>query len=72
MTTGVLFYNAENDRQDVRFGDGSTYGGFHCGDCLQALVDGKWIETRIEYSGDWFLVGLFNPGKIPCGLNVRI
>lgn len=34
----------------------------HCGDCFEALIDGKWIRTRIEHndgsvhSYGWFLV----------------
>ena len=37
----------------------------HCGDCFEVLVCNglngsrpEWIETRIEYGEDWFLVGL--------------
>ncbi len=36
--------------------------GLHCGDGLTALIDGGWVETRIEHSGSsthsrgWYLV----------------
>lgn len=31
--------------------------GFHCGDCMEVLVDGEWVPTRIEMdSGLWYLV----------------
>lgn len=51
-----LIYNAETDR--IEF-DGC---GLHCGDCLTVLVvkEGQptWIDTRIEYGDEWYLVGL--------------
>jgi hypothetical protein len=40
--------------------------GLHCGDCFDAMIDGKWQSTRIEHSGSsdhsngWFLVGFPN------------
>lgn len=54
-----LTYDPESDRMTF---DGR---GLHCGECLEVLVcnglDGgkpEWIETRIEYDKDWYLVGL--------------
>ena len=31
---GVLFYDKESGRYDIRFGLDSFYGGLHCGDCF--------------------------------------
>lgn len=34
----------------------------HCGNCFQVLINGQWVETRIEHSNSsthsfgWFLV----------------
>lgn len=52
-----LVYNERTDR--IEF-DGCD---LHCGDCLTVLIvkDGKpkWVNTRIEYSESWYLVGLW-------------
>ena len=42
-----------------------TYGSmmaYHCGECLQVLVDEEWVDTRIEMvwernGGEWYLIG---------------
>ena len=48
--------------------------GLHCGECLEVLViqDGEpvWIQTRLEYGSDWFLIGL--QGIQPNGLFARM
>lgn len=31
---GVLCYDRESGRYDIYFGNGSYYGGLHCGDCF--------------------------------------
>ena len=38
------------------------HDGFHCGEGLEVMVDGKWVQTRMEKSwdengGKWYLVG---------------
>ena len=40
---GVLCYDRESGRYDIYFGNGSYYGGLHCGDC---------------FDDDWYLVGV--------------
>jgi hypothetical protein len=72
MEYGKLIYDNDNNRLDVLFDNGNTLGGFHCGDCIDILIDSQWIQTRVEYDEDWYLYGLFQSGKIPVGLNVRI
>ncbi len=72
MRYGKLIYNIGSRRLDVLFNDGSTLGGFHCGDLLDVLLDNCWISTRVEYDEDWYLHGLFQKGRIPVGLTVRV
>lgn len=48
----------------------SYYGGLHCGDTMEVLIDGNWIPTRIEMDDDWYLVGI--PCRDLIGLIVRI
>lgn len=55
---GVLVHNPESDRMDIRFGPHQYYGGLHCGTTMDVLFEGKWIPTRIEMGGSWFLVGI--------------
>ena len=70
MKQGVLIYDNESGRMDIRFGLDDYYGGLHCGMTMEALIDGKWIPTRIEMSDDWYLVGL-SQYRLP-GMTVRI
>lgn len=56
--TGNLFYDAEIGRYDIRFSTEEYYGGLHCGDCIEVLVNGEWIPTRIEMGEQWYLVGI--------------
>lgn len=58
-TIAQLRYDPESER--ITF-DGY---GLHCGDGLEVLVCNglngnkpEWVETRIEYNKDWYLVGL--------------
>lgn len=57
MREGVLIYDHESDRMDIRFGLLDFYGGLHCGECLEVYIDGKWIPTRIELGSFWYLRG---------------
>ena len=34
------------------------YGGLHCGERLEVLLDGEWIPTRIELGEFWYLKGV--------------
>lgn len=40
--------------------------GFHCGECLEVMVDGKWVATRMEMSAgrEWYLVGTGYKGDL--------
>jgi hypothetical protein len=57
---GNLFYDLRLGRYDIRFGREEYYGGLHCGECFDVLIDGKWIPTRIEMTEkrEWYLVEL--------------
>lgn len=70
MKIGTTVYDTNQDRIDIRFTNGETYGGIHCGECLDILLNGEWISTRIEMEQKWFLVGL--EGISPIGQTVRI
>ena len=58
MKEGRLGYNQQNNRYGLLISDLWEHDGFHCGDCMEVLIDGKWISTRIEmdFSGLWYLV----------------
>ena len=59
MITGRLGYNSDNDRYGLLVSDLWEHEGFHCGEGLEVMADGKWIATRMEMSADreWYLVG---------------
>lgn len=57
MKVGRLGYNCKNDRYGLLISDLWENDGFHCGECLEVLVDDKWISTRMEMTGrEWYLV----------------
>jgi len=66
---GNLVRDEEWDRIDIRFGLEDYYGGLHCGETMDVLINGEWIPTRIEKSSDWYLVGV--KAKSLPGLTVR-
>lgn len=52
--TGLLIF--DQDRPDIVLETGTLYGGLHCGDCFCCLIDGAWLDVRLEYDSDWILV----------------
>ena len=72
MRCGTLTYDPYTERLDVLLDNGNSLGGLHCGDILEVLVDGEYRATRIERNDDWYLYGLFEAGRIPAELKVRV
>lgn len=70
MRQGTMVYDPESGRMDVRFGLEEYYGGLHCGECMDVLINGQWKPTRIEMDDDWYLVGIKTDNLI--GLTVRM
>lgn len=58
MRQGALTLDAQTGRMDIRFDLENYYGGLHCGDCLDILINGKWVPTRIEMGDGWYLTGI--------------
>ena len=48
MREGRLGYNSSNGRYGILSSDLWIDTGLHCGECLQILMDGKWVQTRME------------------------
>lgn len=70
MQEGILVFNYDRDRYDIRFDIDKYYGGLHCGECFDVYISNQWISTRIEMAEDWYLVGM-KVGDLQ-GLKVRI
>jgi hypothetical protein len=70
MKQGALIYSEKMDRYDIRFSLTDYYGGLHCGECFDVMVNGTWKPTRIEKGKDWYLVGVHASDL--SGLRVRI
>lgn len=70
MRQGIIVADGETGRMDIRFGLMDYYGGLRRGECLDVLIDGEWVNTRIEMGEGWFLVGVQTDQLI--GLIVRI
>lgn len=69
---GSLVYDERSGRMDIRFELDEYYGGLHCGEGMEVMIDGKWIHTRIEMDTKrkWYLVGVDADSLI--GLPVKI
>lgn len=55
----ILGYNQELDRYGVLEHDLWVDEGLHCGDCIEIMLNEKWIKDRIEYDHKikkWYLV----------------
>ena len=52
MREGRLEYNYENGRYGLLSMDLWIDTGFHCGECMEVLVDDQWVLTRMEMN--WF------------------
>ena len=70
MQQGVLYFERQTERMDIRFKNKEIYGGLHCGTAMEVLINDEWIPTRIEYGNDWYLVGV-QKESLP-GLQIRI
>ena len=59
MREGRLGYNSYNKRYGLLSSDLWIDPGFHCGECLEVLVDDQWVKTRMEMNlaREWYLVG---------------
>ena len=69
---GELIYDMQTKRLDILGEDGSHWGGLHCGNVIEVYNGEEWVSTRVEYSSDWYLVGMYGVDEIPFGLQVRI
>ena len=45
MREGRLGYNSSNGRYGILLSDLWIDTGLHCGECLQILLDGRWVQT---------------------------
>ncbi|MBQ5598563.1 MAG: DUF5348 domain-containing protein [Lachnospiraceae bacterium] len=68
--TGILILN--QDRPDIVLETGILHGGLHCGDCFCCLIDGEWIDVRLEYGTGWILVHHGRDIPIRYGVQVRV
>ena len=57
MREGRLGYNSSNDRYGLLSSDLWIDTGFHCGECLEVLIDDQWVQTRMEMNParEWYL-----------------
>ena len=55
----TIGYNSSNDRYGLLSSDLWIDTGFHCGECLEVLIDDQWVQTRMEMNParEWYLVG---------------
>jgi hypothetical protein len=56
---GRLGWNAQEGRYGLLVSDLWQKTGYHCGDRLKVMVEGVWVDTRMEMTPDreWYLVG---------------
>lgn len=44
-----LIYDEESGRMDIRFGLEEYYGGLHCGEGMEVMVDGVRLASRVAF-----------------------
>ena len=59
---GSLMYNMDTERYGLKVNGEWVNDGFHCGDHLEVMYDGRWTEARMEIDWTengkyWYLVG---------------
>ena len=70
MREGVLVYDHESGRMDIRFDLLDYYGGLHCGEKLEVKIGDVWVPIRIALGDFWYLYGIRISNLN--GLHVRI
>ena len=78
MREGRLGYNSYNKRYGLLSSDLWIDTGFHCGECLEVLVDDQWVKTRMVFGGNTVLwrsgvctgkdTGIKQTGRVIVGL----
>ncbi len=46
MRKSCLIYDEGSGRMDIRFGLEEYYGGLHCGEGMEVILDGNWRRMR--------------------------
>ena len=76
MREGRLGYNSSNGRYGILSSDLWIDTGLHCGECLEVLVDDKWVHDQ---NGNEYSKGMVSGGNtvlwrsgICSGENTRI
>ncbi|MCR0317410.1 DUF5348 domain-containing protein [[Clostridium] innocuum] len=52
---GIMIYDEIKKRMDIRFSLEEFYGGLHCGEGIDVLIEDAWYPTGIEFGSDWYL-----------------
>jgi hypothetical protein len=74
MIEGKLIYDHTMGRLNIVNDDGTEHCGLHGGTVIEVkTAPGIWVSARVEMDvdDDWYLVGLYGPGKIPRGTIAR-
>ena len=45
MQQGVLYFERQTERMDIRFENKEIYGGLHCGTAMEVLINDEWIPS---------------------------
>jgi len=66
MKEGRLIWDANANRPDIKYNDGTYYGGLHCGNTFEVLIRDEWQWARIELRGNdtWYLDGIENGDEL--------
>ena len=57
MRVGRLKFNPGNDRYGIWWDNDWFHSGLHCGECLEVMLEGCWVQTRVEMAEGFFLIG---------------
>ena len=46
MQQGVLYFERQTERMDIRFENKEIYGGLHCGTAMEVLINPLALSTE--------------------------
>ena len=57
MRVGRLKHTLANDRYGIWWDNDWFHPGLHCGECLEVMLEGHWVRTRVDMAEYFYLVG---------------
>ena len=50
MQQGVLYFERQTERMDIRFENKEIYGGLHCGTAMEVLINDECVPFPVSWT----------------------